>query len=461
MRNCIIKISWLYMALFFLLIVYLLKFTLLDSEDIVTNPYNPRLNRYDNSIKRGDITDSNGIILVHSEKNGNTYERIYDYPNEFSHVIGYVGNGKSGIESKYNFQLQNLDNEILQRIKSILFDAEPKANGISLTLDENIQSVAYDGLNGSKGAVVAIEPATGKLLAMVSFPDFNPNTISDDWDRLNESENSPLLNRATQGLYPPGSVFKIITAAAAYEHNPDYLSFEYNCRGRHNFGEKTIHCYNNAVHGKINIKKAFAESCNTFFSVVGTKIGADVLSKSAADALFNNSLNYPLNYNLSSFNLSASPSISELVETAIGQGKTLVTPLHIALITAAAANNGLMMKPYLVNYEFSYNGKITQKYMPQMNTQVFSAETAYAITEMMTEAVVSGTAVNAAIAGTDVAGKTGTAENASGKDHAWFVGFAPANNPQIAVAVIFENAGRGTKAIPLASEIMRKYLSTR
>lgn len=485
MKGAIRKVFWLYALLFVMLVIYLLKISIYDSNSFVANAYNPRLSQGQEGIKRGSILDSNGDIIAESVKQPDgSYERVYHNSEAYAHTVGYMVKGKAGVENKYNFRLEDISFELFQRIGG-LFGSEVKGNDIVLTIDNRLQEIAYDYLEGERGAIVALEPSTGKILTMVSNPTFDSNSIGIDWDKLkNDDENSPLLNRATQGLYPPGSTFKIITSAAGYENNPKSLDLEMYCEGEKKFGNSIMHCYDNRAHGNEDLTKAFAKSCNTYFSTLGDNLGGEILRKTAESFGFNNELNFPLEYKKSSFVLDNNSSLSEIVETSIGQGKTLVTPLFMAMITSAVANNGLMMNPYIVDHSETPWGGIRNKAIPSAYKQVISPDTAYKLKDLMTEVVNRGTATDAAFSVSGkikdsvssdsavsggsvngrfsgpitVAGKTGTAENSSGDDHAWFVAFAPAEEPQIAVAVVFENAGKGSKAIPAARDIMKEYI---
>jgi peptidoglycan glycosyltransferase len=376
--------------------------------------------------------------------------------------------------------METVSLELFQRIRNVFTGKEIEGNSVVLTVDDRLQQLAAKELGNSRGAIVAMEPDTGRILAMVSNPTFDSNTVSENWSTLNSDEdNSPLLNRAAQGLYPPGSVFKIITAAAAIEAGSEAESFSMRCLGEMAVGHSVLHCYNGNAHGNVDMTKAFAKSCNTYFASVAAKIGAPALISEAESFGFNSDINFPLEYNSSLFSLTKDCNANELAETAIGQGKTLVTPLFMAMVTSAIANNGTMMQPYIVDHIKTPWGGTTDRTIPVKLRQVCDASTAYKVKELMCEVVNSGTGQDAAfsVSGTSrdktasgsslentysgtitVAGKTGTAENSSGDDHAWFVAFAPAEKPRIAVAVLLENAGHGSKAIPDARELMKLYL---
>ncbi len=459
MKKNMKKVFFFYSLLFILIIAHLLYLIIFEKETSI-NSYNPRLNMIDNSIKRGIIFDTNGTTLAETVTSGGSIKREYYYPEEFCHIIGYMPKGKSGLEAKSNFTLQELDNELLQRANAIFSEENiPRGNNIFITIDSNLQHYIYEKLGRSKGAVVVMEPKTGKILSMVSYPSFNPIEIERDWDKLKDDDkNSPLLNRATQGLYPPGSTFKILTAGAEIETNPNYSDFSYTCKGEDFFDRKKIRCFNSTVHGKVDIYSALEHSCNTFFATIGQKIGSNILSLYAQKAMFNTPLEFTLEYNKSSFTLSNDSKPTEVVETAIGQGKTLVSPLHMAMITSAVANKGIMMKPYIIDRIESYSREPLKTTVPTEMSVLFSEQTSIKLTEMMKKVVDSGTGAEAKIKGITIAGKTGTAETPSGADHAWFTAFAPAEDPKITVTVLLENAGNGSEAIPITRDIIEYIL---
>ena len=322
----------------------------------------------------------------------------------------------------------------------------------------DIQSVAGNILGNKKGAVVVMEPSTGRILALQAYPDFDPNTVAENWERLRQDEDSSLVNRATQGLYPPGSTFKVITALAAVEYYSDWERFTYECTGQAIFENKVIHCYNNRVHGMVDMKKAIATSCNCYFAELGKRVGAENIRKKAEDFYFNENYPFVLAHSISQVALQKKSEENEIVETAIGQGKTLATPLHMAMVASAIANNGIMMKPYVVDHIQYYNGNASKTTVPEKLKQVISVEESDIITDMMISCVAEGTGTAAQIYGIEIAGKTGTAENATGNDHSWFIGFAPADNPQIAIAVMIENINQDGSATPIAGKVLQASL---
>ncbi|WP_058485050.1 peptidoglycan D,D-transpeptidase FtsI family protein [Defluviitalea phaphyphila] len=460
-RKNIKRVFGVYVVMFFSLILYLVKFLILDSSSIIINTYNPRLSALEENIIRGEIRDSKGVVLARTKLEGDTWIREYPEGRDFAHIVGYVQKGKTGVEAFSNFKLLEVSNKIIQNVKSLFTGDKLKGNNVILTLDADIQHTARELLNNQKGAIVVMEPSTGKILSMVSYPDFNPNELNEIWEQLNKDEkNSPLINRATQGLYPPGSVFKIVTASAVLENKEDWENFTYNCTGEEEFHEKIIRCYGGKAHGEVNLDSAFYFSCNTGFAKLGVDIGAENLRETAERLLFNRNLPYELEYSKSQFLLDKNSEDKEIVETAIGQGKTLVSPLHMAMITSAVANGGILMKPYIIDHIETNYGKIKDKTIPKKYATLFQPEIANQIVDMMVEVVEKGTGTKASIPNVLVAGKTGTAENSSGEDHAWFVGFAPAYKPKAVVVVLIENGGSGgSKAGPIARELFKKILN--
>ena len=459
MKRSAQRIFWLITLIFFLILVAMAKLVFMDRQEISSSAYNPRINYVDNSVKRGNIRDSNGDILAESIENADgSYTRNYNRSRMAAHITGYSSKGKTGVEAAENFELQKVHNEVLQRINNIIKKEPVQGNDVVLTVDMDIQSIAGNILGNKKGAIVVMEPSTGRILALQAYPDFDPNTVAQNWEFLKDDEDSSLVNRATQGLYPPGSTFKVITALAALQYYNDWKDFTYECTGEAVFENKVIHCYNNRVHGTVDMKKAIATSCNCYFAELGKRVGAENIRKKAEDFYFNENYPFVLAHSTSQVALQKKSEENEIVETAIGQGKTLATPLHMAMIASAIANDGIMMKPYIVDHIQYYNGDISKTTVPEKIKQIISVEEADIITDMMISCVAEGTGTAAQIYGVDVAGKTGTAENAAGSDHSWFIGFAPANDPKIAVAVMLENANQGGSATPIAGKVLQAAL---
>ncbi len=458
MKRSMRRVFWLLALCFFLLLGYLGKLALVEREEISGNAYNSRLRYADASIRRGDILDRDGELLATSVlQKDNTYNREYPRSRMAAHITGYSSVGKSGAEAAENFELMTLKNEFLQRLNNIIRKTELEGNSVALTVDMDIQSVAGNLLGSAKGAVVAMEPSTGRVLALQAYPDFNPNQVANQWESLRGHKDSPLVNRGTQGIYPPGSTFKTITALAAMEHYRGWETFTVECSGEIHFSDKIIHCYQNKAHGTVDMKTAMALSCNCYFAALAKEIGAGNLAKMMKQAGMLLPSHFELAYSRNAVYLEKDATENELLETAIGQGRTGVTPLYMAMLASAIANEGMMMQPYIVDHVVYPNGESGKQRIPKKLTEICSAEEAAYLTEMLTEVVHSGTGTAAAVAGVTVAGKTGTAENATGNDHSWFIGFAPAEEPKVAVAVLLENRNQGS-AVPIAGKVIEAAL---
>ncbi|AOT69095.1 peptidoglycan D,D-transpeptidase FtsI family protein [Geosporobacter ferrireducens] len=458
----IIKVLIALCTLFVGLIVYLSYFETFQAARIVTNSYNKRQWLNEEYVLRGTITDRNGKALAYSEKIEDKQVRQYKYGSLYSHVIGYSSKeyGKAGLEASYNSQLLNIsDNNPLLEIRDKITGPREKGNNLRLTVIHELQTSAEKQLRGKKGAIVVMEPKSGEILAMVSKPDFNPATLREDWEEIVEDKDSPLLNRAAMGLYTPGSVFKVITATAAMQQ-PD-LPKTYRCEGSTNIEGYILRDYQETAHGEVDLEKALVESCNVAFSQIGINIGEDALREEAERYMFNREIPFALITKSSQFPNKELMNKPELGATAIGQGKLLTTPLNMALAASAIANEGKMVKPVLVKEVISPEGRTVKSSSAETLSRVCTPMVAEQLTAMMIQAVEKGTGKNARIQNIKVAGKTGTAENETGKAHAWFIGFAPADNPKVAVAVVLENVGStgGKSAAPIAREMMNEALN--
>ena len=296
--------------------------------------------------------------------------------------------------------------------------------------------------------------------AMVSKPSFDPNNVSENWDALNNDENSSLLNRATLGQYTPGSTFKLVTTLAFMRQNPDYNNYSFECNGEFSQNGATIHCYNSTAHGEESLTDSVANSCNSSFSNIGLQLDKAEWRKTAKQMLFNSKLPGDVKYNESSFRLKTDAGDADTMMTAIGQGETQVSPYHMAMLVSAIANGGKLMKPYLVDKITNYAGTTVKKYMPESYKELMTSSEAAQLTEYMKAVVDYGTGAALSGASYTVAGKTGTAEVSEDGNtvHSWFVGFSNVDNPELAISVCVEDADTATiTGVSVAKQVFDSY----
>ena len=458
MKNRIKIIKYGYLALFALVCLYLVYFNVFESRVISSNSYNRRLRESSENIIRGSILDKNGEVLVKSTKYKSGVKRKYVYPKSFSHIIGYSSKnlGSSGLEAFYNKELMS-SSDTMETLRSKINDYDIKGNNITLTLDRALQVYASEQLGSKKGSIVVLRPDTGEILAIVSKPNFDPSDIQNNWDSLIKDKKSPLLNRSMEGLYAPGSIFKLVVTSSILKNNLQDREIE--CTGEVNIGGYVIKDNDGKAHGKITLKDALKHSCNSYFIKQGLQLGYNNLRDEASRFKFNKGFQTDMKIAASVF----PNKINEksVAEQSIGQGQVLMTPIHAAMMAATVANKGIMMQPYVVSSIESSEGKAVKSFNPKQLGQVMDEKTAGIIKDLMVEAVKSGTGTKAKVSKVTVAGKTGTAEvGGDQKSHAWFVGFAPADKPRVAIAVMIENGGGGgSTAAPIASRVLKKALS--
>ena len=424
----------------------------------VANPYNPRISSQKQHVIMGTLTDRDGTVLAYTDEDGQRrYNNSADTRKAVCQVVGDSGGKVSTGADTFHAQfLLGFRSSIFERLADAFTGTTQRGDDVRLTISERLSRYISEQFpKGKRGAVVVLNYKTNEILAMVSMPQFDPTNMD---AALADESAGALINRATQGLYPPGSTFKTVTALAGMEYLSDWQSFQVECTGERVFQDKVIHCYNNKVHGMVDMKSALAYSCNCYFAALADEIGAGKLAKTMRQVGMDADSRFELETSRNSIYLAKGATESELVETAIGQGRTGVTPLYMAMLASAFANDGMMMKPYIVDHVVYPDGTETKNTVPEKLTEICTAEEAAAIKDMMIGVVSGGTGTAAAINGVTVAGKTGTAENATGYDHSWFIGFAPAENPKVAVAVVIENANYGS-ATPIAGKVMQAALA--
>lgn len=433
-------------------------------DEVLNSPYNKRQNSAAERIVRGNIESADGEVLAYTEVDAEGNEtRVYPFGNTYAHVVGYFTNGKSGLESLANYQLLTSHEFIGDQIWNELQGEKNLGDTVVTTLDASLQTAAYNALGDVNGAVVVMEPDTGKVLAMVSKPDYNPNTLAVDWDSIvSDENNSVLVNRATQGQYAPGSTFKIVTALAYMREYGSLDGFSYYCEGEMTQQGHTIHCANNNAHGEENLENAFAYSCNCAFAQIGLNIGGSALNETSESLLFNKKLPIELPYKKSSFELSDTSGAPLIMQTSFGQGNTLTSPMHMAMIVSAIANNGDLMVPYYIDHVENVNGDVVSTTEPEEYAELMTALEATRLQNLMTKVVDYGTATALGRNGYSVAGKTGTAEyhtsDGTMGTNSWFVGYSSVEDPDIVVSVLVENSGsNGQTGTNVALKIFDEY----
>lgn len=448
-------------VLFFSIIGYLTYFQIFMATKVSQNNYNRRLWQREENTIRGTIYDRKGVVLAETIVNDEAMTRSYPFNNLYSHIVGYSHRqyGRTGAEAYYNSDLMAIGSEAgtVARLRERITGEKVKGNHVYLTLHHELQKTGERLLRGKKGSVVAIDPRSGEILAMVSKPDFNPNRLNTDWSKLIEDERSPLLNRGIAGLYPPGSTFKVIMSAAVLENGQ--IDTNYDCKGSIVVDGYTLSDLNKQGHGVLDLRRSLAVSCNTNFARMALELGGDRVLNMARGFYFGRPIpgDIPMQTSRIPYDRGIKPT--ELAAVAIGQGKLLVSPVQMALVAGVFANDGVMMTPRILQEVRSPEGKQLRGISSE-GIRVIPSEIADEVKEMMVAVVAEGTGKNARISGIRVAGKTGTAENATGESHAWFIGFAPADAPKVAVAIILETEGRsgGIAAAPVARQIMTQAL---
>ncbi len=452
-------IMYFFLAIFIALCAYFVYFVAFKSDDFINSPYNARLEVLADKVIRGDIVDKNGVQLATSTSDN---ARSYPYGNMYAHAIGYNSNGMAGVELDGNFYLIKSHAFFLERIKNDLSGVKNKGDTVVTTLDHKLQEAAYDNMDYD-GAVIAIEPSTGKILVMTSKPNFNPNTIADNYSKLSQGETSVLLNRATQGLYTPGSTFKIMTALEYMQENPNAAASTFDCKGKFTEDNYTIRCYKGEVHGHITFKEAFGESCNIAFSQIGLGLNRNGLNGMCNQLLFNQSLPTRLSHtSTSKFHVDDTTSNPIMMQTAIGQGQTVVSPLHMCMVAGAICNDGKLMEPYILDSITNYKGVNVKSFRASTVDSILTQAQADSIEEYMRYVVTDGTATALKSSKYEAYGKTGTAETSDTNDdtNGWFVGYAKSGDKELAIAVVQEKGGSGSScAVPIAKAVFDAYFS--
>jgi penicillin-binding protein A len=471
------------LVLFGLLIANANYVQVFEGDKLRSDPGNTRVLLDEYERQRGTIV-VDGRSVAESVPTDDKLKYLRRYPDKtlYAPVTGFYSliYGATGIEQAENSFLSGSDNRLFtRRLSALLTGRDPRGGNVVLTLNRQAQKAAMDGLGNRAGAVVALDPATGKILAMASSPSYDPNPISSHdpssiraaYNKLATDPSDPLLNRAINARYPPGSTFKVIVAAAALENGrtpetqldcPNAYTPPGTRTALHNFGNESCGA------AKVSMQTALTNSYNTAFAKLGVDVGQSAIRTAAAGFGIGTGdpLQTPLRVSASS--LGDIPDTPALAQSSIGQRDVTLTPLQAAMIASAVSNNGVLMTPYLVDRVEAPDLTVLDTTQPEQLSTAVSPEVAGQLTQMMRSVVENGTGRAARIPGVEVAGKTGTAENAPGQQpHAWFIGFAHANGKQVAVAVIIEHGGNsgsettgGEAAAPVAKDVMNAVLNS-
>ncbi len=459
---------------FFLTSVGVAYWQVVAADELARDPYNPRLYAAALSSPRGEIVDRDGVVLARSEPRGDLFRRVYPSGALYAPWLGYatLNYGAAGIEATYAQTLVGQDpaDPLASWRRRFLGERGPPGS-VRLAVSQKLQDAAARILGQRRGAIVAIDPKTGEILASVSTPRYDPNAVTDPatqrdaFERLNHDETKPLLDRAAQGRYPPGSAFKLVTGAAGLESgaiDPNRrVRVDSPWRADASWGSYAVRSPSNA-HRDFNLEEAYEFSENIYFAMAGVRMGGDRLAEYAARFMVGKDLGLDGQFSRSQLSNTGKLDRPTLVaDTSFGQGELLLSPLHMALIAATIADAGVMPTPHYALEVRDAKGGVIRRIRPGPLAQAIRADTARLIAEDLVKAVEApgGFAYGGRIPGVHVAGKTGTAENPEGAPHGWFVGFAPAEDPKVAVAVVVEHAPRGGEdAAPLGAEVMRAWL---
>lgn len=486
MERQIRRVATGFLVLFGLLWANLNYIQVVRARDLANNPANKRLLIQEYDVQRGEILASDRrTVIARSKPTGGDLNYLRRYPEAalYAHLTGYYSfvYGRSELEQRYNDLLAARAPELgFQPLVDELLGRDKQGASLVLTIDDELQRVAAKALGGREGAVAAVNPQTGEVLALVANPSYDPNELSSHdpkairaaWERLNEDPAKPMLSNATDLFFPPGSTFKVVVAAAALENgmtpedtvpNPRELDLPQTNETLENFGGGQ--CPGGS---EISLAEALRVSCNVAFGGIGLQLGAEKLAEQARRFGFGGEIPFDIPFEAGAF-----PDASTFAQdlpgvalSAIGQKDVRANVLHMALIAAAIGNGGVMMEPKLVAEVRDPQGRVIRSLQPEEFGKPLSPEHAAQLTVMMRAVVESGTGTAAQISGVSVAGKSGTAQNPGNDPHAWFIAFAPADQPQVAVAVVLLNGGDlgseatgGAIAAPIAKAVMEGALT--
>jgi peptidoglycan glycosyltransferase len=465
------------------LLVGVTWYQVVRADELRDDPRNPRPALAERGKERGLIVTIDGTVLARSvedPEDPRSFVREYPEGEAFAHLVGYSSFliGNSGLEGAYSSELRSRRDLTISDLVAALLGRDLRPKSIEVTVDADLQRAAQAILGANKGAIVALDPATGAVLASVSNPSFDPelllgNNAADEWDQLLADPGEPVRDRATRELYAPGSTFKTVVAAAALDTGAagPGTTFDDPVQFQLPGSSATI---SNASGGACNdgrsatMLQAVVRSCNTIFAQLAIELGAVDIGITAQALGFNQDVAYEWEVPEAVWNTAdLANDAAALGQSGIGERDVRATPLHMAMVAAAVANDGVAVSPFAVRRTFDADGTTVEETAVQELGRAMTLDTAATLTQMMERVVTEGTGRQAAVPGVRVAGKTGTATGSSELPNPWFIGFAPVDDPTIAIAVFIEgsavsgeSASGGSVAAPMASELIELWLSS-
>ena len=426
---------------------------------------NPRLQNARKNVSMGIITDRTGLVLANNDEQGvRQYAKNKQVRRALSQTVGdQMSMSGTGVETFHAGTLLGLSGSVIDRTWQYLTGKNYKGANLQLTASAELTTYLSEQFpSGYEGSICVLNYKTGEILAMVSKPDYDPEQLATR-QASNDVQDTAYLNRCLQGQYAPGSVFKVITLLSALENLPGIDQRTFTCEGSRAIGEGKVTCFGGEVHGNMTLPQAFAKSCNITFAALALELGADRLSATAKRLGFNENFSFRDIVLYQSSIPESIEDVSELAWTGDGQGRLLVTPMHMAMIAGAIAGGGIMREPQLIAQVSGVGGIPHLRAPLGPGTRIMTTDMATLISRYMQRTVESGTATSARIKGYTVCGKTGTAETSNDKstrDNAWFIGFIADESAPYAVSVVVEQSGTGgSVAAPLAAKALKKAIT--